>query len=80
MTISNPIINLLARPLAKPFLLFFVLYFVVLVSGCVRIDIGDSVKQPSLSNQLIDLLAAKENGIVTDKEFKLLKKKLLDSF
>ena len=53
-----------------------VLLFVCLaVSGCVRIDIGDSL--PTIGEELIQLDQAQELGAITDEEFRRMRVALL---
>ena len=49
----------------------------MVLSGCVRVDIGDS--KPTLGEQIIDLYQAKQAGVISESEFKMLRLKLFKS-
>ncbi|HKI75554.1 MAG TPA: hypothetical protein VJ998_12950 [Pseudomonadales bacterium] len=49
---------------------------VLLMGGCVRVDIGGT-QQPTLGKQLIDLHTAKQAGAITAAEFDRLQSKVL---
>lgn len=49
----------------------------VVLSGCVRVDIGDS--KPTLGEQIMDLYQAKQAGVISEAEFKSLRLKLFKS-
>lgn len=52
-----------------------VLSAVVLLHGCVRVDIGEHA--PTLGDQLIDLYEAREMGAITQAEFEDLRRRLV---
>lgn len=47
-----------------------ILAAVLLLGGCVRVDIGDHL--PTLGEQIIDLYKAKELGAISEAEFRRL--------
>jgi|AntAceMinimDraft_1070359.scaffolds.fasta_scaffold216666_1 hypothetical protein len=47
------------------------------ISGCVRVDTGSST--PTLGEQIMDLVKARERGVITQGEFARLRKELLQS-
>lgn len=52
-----------------------VLSAIVLLHGCVRVDVGEHA--PSLGRQLIDLYEARELGAITEAEFEDLRRRLV---
>lgn len=57
----------------------FVMLLILMLTGCVKIDIGDHVREATLGDKLVDLIAAKNTGVINEIEFADLKRKLLES-
>jgi hypothetical protein len=47
------------------------------LGGCVRVDSGSPA--PTLGEQIMDLAKARERGVITQDEFALLRRELLQS-
>ena len=54
-----------------------ILLLVVLCTGCVRVDTGDVI--PTLGEQIMDLAKARESGVISDEEFRSMKRRLFAS-
>ena len=54
-----------------------VLLGVMLLSSCVRVDVGDN--RPTLGDELRDLARARDAGTITDAEFAKVKRLLFDA-
>ena len=48
------------------------------LASCIKVD--TSSKMPTMGSELIDLSRANELGKLTDEEFKIMSRKLLNSF
>ena len=58
--------------------LVLVLSLLTLMQGCIRVDTGTTV--PTIGDQIIDLARAKQSGLISEEEFRQLKRKALASF
>ena len=61
----------------KSKILLFVMV-ILLTSGCVRVDLGETM--PTIGEQILDLTDAYENGVISEDEFKRLRRKVLRNF
>ena len=58
--------------------LFVAAMCIVLVSGCVRIEIGGE-RKPTLGSQIIDLYRAEQAGAISEQQFKSLSAQLFSA-
>ncbi len=56
-----------------------VLVLLMALPGCVKIDIGDKVTEANIGEELISLSEARELGVLTELEFRQLRRKLIES-
>ncbi len=68
---KDPVFHILGRSILAVMLVF-------LCSACVRVDTG--VNAPTFGQQIIDLVDARENGLIDETEYQLLRDKLIRSF
>lgn len=47
--------------------------------GCVKIDIGDKITAANIGEELTSLSEARELGVLTELEFRQLRRKLIES-
>ncbi|MBD3647781.1 MAG: hypothetical protein HUJ31_10090 [Pseudomonadales bacterium] len=60
--------------------LIALLLLAFVVTGCVRVDIGDRKDMPTLGEEMVDLYKAREAGAISESEYQVTRKQLLSIF
>jgi hypothetical protein len=56
----------------------FLVLVVLLTTACIQVETG--TKAPTIGDQIVDLVKARKLGIISEDEFKQLRRKALASF
>lgn len=56
-----------------------VIFIALVACGCVRVDIGDAVREATIGQQLIDLDKARRAGAITETELAELRKGVIEN-
>ena len=59
-------------------LLVLMVLAVLLNTGCVRVETGDS--RPTIGEQIVDLVKAREIGAISEEEFHQMRRRVMSTF